>query len=337
VVALSWSLLDGADCIRLRGLAAGADVQVRPAGAAAAGLPAADLPPMAGRLAPDGADACFVPRFGFVDGTGYAVTVDGVPAGVLARPRPGRPAAAQVLAIHPAAGEVPRNLLRCYVWFSAPMSEGCAAGHVALAGDDGTPLPGALLATEHELWDAGRRRLTVLLDPARIKRGLAGHRAAGYPLRAGQAVRLVVGAGFRDAAGTPLRAGAERRYTVGPDERRRVEPGDWTLAVPAAGGTGPLVVTFDRPLDHGLLARCLHVTGPDGARVDGTAQIGPQDRSWRLLPAAAWAAGTHRLHVDPVLEDLAGNSGRRVFDRDLGRPADDPRSGAFITVSFRTC
>ena len=275
------------------------------------------------------------PRFGFVDGTAYAVTVDGAPGGVLTRRRPGRLAAAQVLAIHPAAGEVPRNLLRCYVRFSAPMSEGYAAGHVWLADDAGAPLPGALLPAEHELWDAGRRRLTVLLDPARIKRGLAGHRAAGYPLRAGQPVALVVGAGFRDAAGTPLRAGAERRYAVGPDERRRVEPDGWALAVPAAGGTEPLVVTFDRPLDHGLLARCLHVTGPCGSRVDGTPQPGPADRSWQLEPRAPWAAGPHRLVIDPIVEDLAGNSARRVFDRDLGRPEDDPRAGGFITVSFQ--
>jgi hypothetical protein len=333
---LSWSRLDGADCIRLPGLAPGADVQVRPATAgAAAGIPAADLPPMAGRLAPDGAGACFVPRFGFVDGTAYAVTVDGQAAGVLARPRPARPATAQVLAIHPAAGEVPRNLLRCYLWFSAPMSEGQAAAHVRLTDDAGTPLPGALLPAEHELWDGGHRRLTVLLDPARIKRGLAGHREAGYPLRAGQPVRLVVGAGFRDAAGTPLRAGAERRYTVGPDERRRVEPGGWTLTIPAAGGTEPLRVTFGRPLDHGLLARCLHVTGPDGLRVDGTPQVGPQDRSWQLVPGRAWPAGTHQLVIDPVLEDLAGNSVSRVFDRDLSRPEDNPAAAGLVTRPFQ--
>ena len=315
---LSWSRLDGTDCIRLAGLAPGADVQVRPAAAAAAaGIPAAGLPPMGGRLAADGADACFVPRFGFVDGTAYAVTVDGRTAGVLRRPRPDRPATAQVLAIYPAADEVPRNLLRCYVWFSAPMSEGHAAAHVWLADAAGTRLPGALLPTEHELWDAGRRRLTVLLDPARIKRGLAGHRAAGYPLQAGQPVRLVVDAGFRDAAGTPLQAGAERRYAVGPDERRRVDPAEWALAVPAAGGTDPLRVTFDRPLDHGLLARCLHVTGPGGTRVDGTPQAGPADRSWQLAPRSAWAAGAHRLVIDPVLEDLAGNSAGRAPPRIL--------------------
>ncbi len=94
-----------------------------------------------------------------------------------------------------------------------------------LARDDGSIIAGALLPTEHELWDAARRRLTVLLDPARIKRGLPGHQEAGYPLRPGEPFRLIVGSGFRDAQGLPLRAPAQRRYHVGGEERRHVDPG----------------------------------------------------------------------------------------------------------------
>jgi hypothetical protein len=130
---------------------------------------------MAGRLVGDGADLCFVPRFAFLDGTTYTVTVEGTSAAVLVRARPDRLAATEVTGIRPTAAEVPLNLLRLYVWFSAPMSEGYAAGQVRLARDDGGIAAGALLPTEHELWDASRRRLTVLLDPARIKRGLVGH------------------------------------------------------------------------------------------------------------------------------------------------------------------
>ena len=170
------------------------------------------------------------------------------------------------------------------------MSEGYAAGHVRLARDDGSIIAGALLPTEHELWDASRRRLTVLLDPARIKRGLPGHQEAGYPLRPGEPFRLVVGDGFRDAQGLPLRASAERRYEVGGEERRHVDPASWELAVPPAGTCEPLQVTFGRPLDHGLLARCLHVRGPDSELVDGTAQIGPGEQSWQLVPRRAWAS-----------------------------------------------
>ena len=327
---VSWSRSGGADCIRLTGLRGGADVQIRPGTAAAAG----GRPPMAGRLVRDGAGLCFVPRFAFLDGTAYTVTVDGVAAAVLIRTRPDRPATTEVTAIRPTAAEVPCNLLRLYVWFSAPMSEGYAAQHIRLAGDSGEVIAGALLPGEHELWDASRRRLTLLLDPARIKRGLASHRDAGYPLRSGEPFRLVVDRGFPDARGVPLRAGAEQRYQVGGEERRHVDPGNWMLTVPAAGTSEPVQVAFGRPLDHGLLARCLQVTGPGGRPVGGTVRIGPQERSWQLVPGQVWEPGPHQLIAEPILEDLAGNSVSRVFDRDLTSPEDQPRQARPVTLPF---
>ena len=42
------------------------------------------------------------------------------------------------------------------------------------------------------------------------------------------------------------------------------------------------------------------------------------------MPTLPWSAGAHEIHVDAALEDLAGNSVRRVFDRDLSLPQDDP-------------
>jgi hypothetical protein len=328
---VTWSQHGGADCIRVSGVPAGAQVQVRPQAAGASGA----FPPMAGQLRPDGGDVCFVPRFPFLAGTSYAVRVDGADVAVLTRPGPAQPATAEVLSISPTAAQVPRNLLRCYVRFSVPMSEGQAARHVRLARDDGSVLAGALLPGQDELWDTGRRRLTVLLDPARIKRGLAGHRAAGYPLRTGEPFRLVVDPEFRDARGIPLRAGAERRYLVDDDERRLVRPEDWALDVPRRGTAGPLRAGFGRSLDHGLLARCLRVAGPDGQPVAGTVQLGEGERSWQLVPRHPWAPGPHQLIVDPVLEDVAGNSARRVFDRDLGHPGDDPRGAQQIALPFR--
>jgi hypothetical protein len=338
VTEVSWSLSGGADCIRLTDLPAGADVEVRPGTAAPDGRDGwgggDGWPPMAGRLVRDGDGLCFVPRFAFLAGTVYTVTIDGGTAAVLVRARPDRPASTEVTAVYPTAAEVPCNLLRLYVWFSAPMSEGYAARHIRLAGDSGEVIAGALLPGEHELWDASRRRLTLLLDPARIKRGLAGHREAGYPLRPGEPFRLVVDGGFPDARGHPLRAGAEQRYQAGGEERRHVDPGDWLLTVPPARTSEPVRVTFGRPLDHGLLARCLHVTGPDGQPVAGPARTGPQERSWQLVPRQAWAPGPHQLIVDPILEDLAGNSVSRVFDRDLTRPDDQPRPARPVTRPF---
>jgi hypothetical protein len=290
---------------------------------------------MAGRLVRDGADLCFIPRFPFLDGTAYTVTVEGATAATLVRARPDRMATTEVADIRPTAAEVPCNLLRLYVWFSAPMSEGYAAGSVRLADDGGGIIAGALLPVEHELWDASHRRLTVLLDPARIKRGLAGHQEAGYPLRSGEPFRLVVDSGFRDAQGLPLRAGAQRRYQVGGQERRHVDPDSWVLTVPPAGTSEPVQVAFGRPLDHALLARCLRVAGPGNELIDGAVQIGHGEQSWQLVPGRAWARGSHQLIIDPVLEDLAGNSVSRVFDRDLSRPEDEPRQARPVSVPFR--
>jgi hypothetical protein len=289
---------------------------------------------MAGSLTCDGPDVCFVPRFPFVEGTTYEISVDGRPAAVLQRCGPSRPPTSRVLGIYPTAGLVPRNLLRLYVWFSAPMREGDAIHEVRLVDRSGAAMTGALLRTEHELWDASRRRLTVLLDPARLKRGLRDHIREGYPLRVGEPFRVVVDAGFRDARGSPLSAPAERRYEVGPDERRHVDPALWSIGVPPAGTLEPLDIALGRSLDHALLIRCLRVTGPDSRPVEGDVTIGPEERSWRLTPSTRWGPSEHRLRVEPVLEDTAGNSVTRVFDRDLTEPADDGRGTGAVTRSF---
>jgi len=324
----SWSQCQEADCIRLGGLSPAAGVEVRP------GVPGAGrFPAMAGAVVVDGGDRCFVPRFPFVDGTTYTVTIDGTTTAVLLRRGPELKSATEVLRIDPTARAVPRNLLRLYVSFSAPMSEGDAAEHIRLVDDAGEPIAGGLLPTEHELWDPDHTRLTVLLDPARIKRGLVGHREAGYPLRVGTPFRLLVDEGCRDARGVPLRAEAERRWEVVGDERLHVDPQRWALTPPR--GTEQLEVAFDKPLDGGLLARCLAVTGPTGRRVGGVGQRGAQDCSWRFVPEEPWVPGLHHLVVDPVLEDLAGNSVRRVFDRDLSNDGEDPREDRPVMLPFR--
>ena len=327
---VSWSTCDGSPCLRVRDGKAAKVVAVRPSSSRDVQL----RPATAGRLVADGDDVCFVPRFPFLAGTEYEVEVDGAVVGrATCATRDPAPPTTEVVAIHPTADTVPRNLLRAYVEFSAPMREAGAA-HVRLVGTGGAPLVGALLPTEYELWDTDRRRLTVLLDPARIKRGLAPHREVGYPLQEGGSVTLVVDEAFPDASGRPLRAGATRTWTVVHDERRRVAPSAWSLRPGAAGTTNPLHVTFDRALDHGLVARCLHVVGAAGALV-GASEVEPGECSWTFAPAAPWRDEPHRLVVDPVLEDVAGNSVHRVFDRDLSSAEDAPGDGGPVEVAFR--
>jgi hypothetical protein len=294
-------------------------------------LVGAQWAPMAGRFEMDGDAVCFITRFAFLPGTSYSLMVVDSEVGSLVRPARAGPASTRVVAIYPTAERVPLNLLKVYVHFSAPMSEGESSRCVSVRrADTGEALDGVFLPMDPELWDSRRRRLTLLLDPGRIKRGLAPHEEAGYPLIDGVPVTVEFEAGFRDAEGRPLVAGASRRYHVGPAVRVPIDPSGWRLRPPMAGSTEALTVEFERPLDRALLAHCLRVTQGAGV-VEGFNSVGQEERSWHFVPSSPWPAGRHVLTVDPRLEDLAGNSVVRVFDRDLTEPAPAP---AALSLAF---
>ena len=357
---LEWSDREGRICLRIRGWTAaellelggldteklGQRLAVLPSDLVDAGVDLRSLQPIAGRfeIGPD--DVCFVPRFPFVDGMSYSLLVepslaakstDSREVWAIQRPAPDASPTTEVIAIYPSTDELPVNQLKLYVHFSSPMSEGWAgrAVHVRRA-DNYVLFEGVFLAMEPELWDRERRRLTLLLDPGHIKRGLVPNQEAGYPLIEEVEVIVTIDNEFRDSTGCPLLTGEERRYKIGPPLRARVNPADWRWECPAAGSREPLTVEFDRPLDHALLQHCLQVNGPDGESRAGRGFVGPGERSWRFDPHSPWAEGPHLLIVDPRLEDLAGNSLIRVFDRDIERAEDAPTDGRHLAIDF-TC
>jgi hypothetical protein len=231
----------------------------------------------------------------------------------------------QVVSIDPGGDRLPANVLRISVTFSAPMEQGGASGRFQLLAADGEELIGTLLPMPPELWDRRRRRLTVLLDPGRIKRGLLPNVQAGPPLVPGSSVTFVVDDQLSDAAGAPLVSGAQRTYRIDEPIRSRVDPTRWDVRWPDLA-SDQLVVRFGRSLDRALVGRCLKVVGPDGRVVPGQANLDRDAAIWTFTPAAASVAGW-TLRVNPDLEDLAGNSVRRPFDRDLW-DLDEMRHGA---------
>ena len=258
-----------------------------------------DVQPTAGRyeVGPDA--VTFVPRYPLPPGLCYVMVVragDGQQHVAFRLPAARAEPTARVLAIYPSGDRLVRNQLKLYVQFSTSMSEGQAARHVRLVrADSGEAIESPFVA-EPELWDRERRRLTLLFDPGRLKRGLRSHEEAGYPLQEGVAVRVVVDEGFRDATGAPLRERFEQRYEVEGDLRARVDPRNWECRLPAAGTVEALRVRFDRPLDHALLQHAIEVSDGAGRPVPGRPET---ERSWTFTPAAPWPAGKYRLAVDP--------------------------------------
>jgi hypothetical protein len=241
-------------------------------------------------------EARFTPRFVAVPGTDYVIVarIDSAwhELARVTRPALAGPPTTRVEKIEPDVDLVPANLLRFSITFSSAMEEGSAAGRIRLLDAAGHALDGTLLEFP-ELWDRDRRRLTVLIEPGRIKRGLQPNVQAGAPLREGETVTLVVDDAIRDAEGLPLSAGSRRTYRVGPAIRSRVDPHRWEVRWPSREDE-QVVIGFDRPMDRAQTQRFIRMV--DGRRA---------------------------LRVDTRLEDLAGNSVRRVFDHDLEGPDDD--------------
>jgi hypothetical protein len=322
---------------------------------AAPSTPASRTPAVIGRYAANAGRLHFTPRFPFASGVAYRVDVDTsamrrVADGDL---NPTRESAApllvhrfsipteirqrttRVLAVHPSLPELPSNLLRWYLEFSSPMAPGTALSHVHLMDEAGREVTGAFLALDQELWDPDRRRLTLLFDPGRVKRGIRTNLESGAPLIAGRRYRLIIDDTWIDGAGAALASGYEHAFAVLAADRRSPEPERWRLTVPSAESRADLRVAFGEPLDHALAGRMLSVYDGRGVVIGGSARLADGDSTWTFSPAAAWTAGAYTLHVDAALEDVAGNSIARLFDVDRRASSAPPGEGPAVrTVPF---
>jgi hypothetical protein len=93
-------------------------------------------------------------------------------------------------------------------------------------------------------------------------------------------------------------------------------------------------VHFDRPMDHALVHRCLTIVDAAGRRMAGRSTVAAGERHWTFTPATGWVDEQYALLVAPQLEDVAGNSITRVFDRDLTNPDHDPRPPDTIRLTL---
>lgn len=254
---------------------------------------------------------------------------------VVSLPAAPRPAAAKVTTIYPTAATLPENQLRFYLHFSAPMRRGEAYEHLRLLGDDGQPVHAPFLELGEELWDPSATRLTLLIDPGRIKKGLTPREEHGPVLAEGGTYKLVVRKGWRDASGQRLADDFTKTFVAGPAVERVIDEKSWKIAPPPAGSREPLVVRFPYPLDHALLGRTIAIESAGGKSVDGEVTVGREEKSWEFRPDRPWAAGEYDLVIDTVLEDQAGNRVGRPFEVDQFTEFDKSSAPELARVKFK--
>lgn len=308
---------------------------------------AADLPAVTGEYAVQKDRLVFTPRYPLRKGLAYrvvfspgaipgAANADATP--IVKRfslPKPRASATTSVTHVYPSGDQLPENLLKFYLEFSAPMRQGEVYQYIKLLQADGNIVDLPFLELDEELWDNTGTRLTLLIDPGRIKRGLKPREDVGPSLEAGKSYTLRIDARWPDAKGNRLTKGFAKHFKVGPPDDVQPDPRRWKLASPPAAGSKSLVVEFPEPLDHAMLHRVLRVVNSEGKPLQGKITVDRGETRWQFKPAAAWAAGRYDLVIDTILEDRAGNSIGRAFDVDVFKSIERRVETKTVSRSFQ--
>ena len=290
---------------------------------------AADLPAVTGDYAVQKDRLVFTPRYPLRKGLAHRVVfspgalpgaADADATPIVKRfslPKPRISATTSVARVYPSGNKLPENLLKFYLEFSAPMRQGDVYQYIKLRRTDGTLVDLPFLELDEELWDNTGTRLTLLIDPGRIKRGLKPREDVGPVLQEGESYTLRIDAKWPDAQGNPLIKPFAKHFKVGPPDEQQPDPKRWKLTAPPAETDQSLVVEFPEPLDHAMLHRVLRVVDSQGKPLKGKILVDRGETRWQFQPSAAWTAGHYRIVIDTTLEDRAGNSIGRPFDVDV--------------------
>ncbi len=242
------------------------------------------------------------------------------------------PAEARVMGISPAGETVPENLLRFYVWFSAPMSRESGLPHVTLTDERTGVVADAFRPAGSGVWNHDFTRYTLFLDQPSAKGATVPNEPAERPLVAGHHYRLAIATTWRDAHGTPLVEPFEHRFTAGPALTAPLDLETWQITLPVAGTRQPIVLHTPAPLDHAIAPGGIAITSAGGEAIEGEVSLDVTDTRWQLVPSEPWRVGSYGVTALDSLEDPAGN---RV-GRAAGTPIDGRRPPApRLTRPFR--
>ena len=217
--------------------------------------------PIAGRYSVTNSMVTFDPAFDFVTGQRYTVAIRTDDGSNALTPElkeftlqsASETIKPEVLMVYPSAATLPENTLRFYIDFSTPMTPHMSAKFIKLVDKNGTPDTAAFMMFKQELWSQDRRRLTLLMDPGRIKRGVAQNLTLGPALLEGSYYSIVVEAGWPSAGGVQEMSRFEKPFSVSQALRTLPDPNAWTIEPPSILSRDPILIKFDRPFDHQLL------------------------------------------------------------------------------------
>ena len=278
-------------------------------------------PAMLGATSIVGDEVVFTPRFPISAGTKYNVQVSTnsalKPDNFLIEIPKKKTTSTQIEQIYPSSDVLPENTLKFYVHFSAPMRKGNVYRYLQIREVDGKPVELPFLEIEQEFWSRDSKRLTLLLDPGRIKRGLKPREEMGPIFVQGKTYELVVDGDWPDGNSQPLGKDFIKRFRVAAEDHQRPDPTRWKTKIPSKDTKQPFIISFSESLDHSMLQTAITILDSQSKPIAGRIEISKNESQWSITPESTWKTGSYTIEINSQLEDNAGNSIEKQFDVDV--------------------
>lgn len=219
----------------------------------------------------------------------------------------------KVVAIYPSTDSIPVNVTRFYIEFSKPMQEMNILKHIKLTNKKGENITGVFFENQYELWDYDRKKVTLLVDPGRVKLGLLANNTMGRAFEEGQEYTLMVDSLLLDFDDQKLASSFSKSFVAIKEDRIPPKVELWKYKVPKSNTKEPIIIDFNDKLDH-VLAQSFILITCNRKKIEGEIVLENNEEQWVFKPKKEWKAGNYEIFVNKSLEDIATNSMNQLFD-----------------------
>ena len=176
---------------------------------------------------------------------------------------------AVVETIFPQGEDLPSNILRFYIQFSAAMGLENPYDFIHIEDSNGNRLDGPFVEFENGLWSGDRTRLTLLLHPGRIKRGVGPNLTQGEIFKIGKSYQLIISGEWQSGNGQKLQSTFQKEFSIVDAIRTTIEIEKWVPNSPLSKSTQLLIIQTDREIDYALSQRLVTVFDSSKNRIAG--------------------------------------------------------------------
>ncbi len=228
--------------------------------------------------------------------------------------------------VYPTTSQIPENILRFYVYFSEPIKDGSTIKSIHIFNEDNVEVnlydadssaTGIFLETLEELWSPDYQRITLILDPGRVKTGLDANLELGRSFESGKKYTMEIDTEIEALSGEKLVKKFRKEFEVISEDRIPPNDDNWKIVIPKENTFDPLRIEFNDILDHAQMISFIRVYDSSNSSLEGEVKFKNNESIWEFYSNSKWEKGNYSIKVDVRLEDLAGNNIQGKFDRDI--------------------